>query len=112
MSSLEPVNEPATAGQPAGGPPSTGGAIGGTRRDRGDGGSLTSRRPLWLHLPQHSTVFKLSNEAAAMNAYKRDQGLPPGMQQQPVVPGPANPVGPPGPPVAAPPVAIPPADAP
>ena len=55
--------------------------------------------------------FKLSNEAAAMNAYKRDQGLPPGVQQQPVAPGPANPVGPaPMPPAAAPPAA-PPAEA-
>jgi hypothetical protein len=55
--------------------------------------------------------FKLSNEAAAMNAYRKDQGLPPGGPQVPMPPAPANPVGPPMPPAAAPPAA-PPAEAP
>jgi hypothetical protein len=55
--------------------------------------------------------FKLSNEAAAMNAYKRDQGLPPGAQP-PGAPGPAVPIGPGVPPGAVPPGAIPPAAVP
>lgn len=57
--------------------------------------------------------FKLSNEAAAMNAYRKEQGLPPGAQA-PIPPGPVNPLGPGGPPMppgAVPPAAIPPAPA-